>query len=121
MVKRFEMTKEMENALLKANVSEEKISDLQKNGLEIQELSLDDLDAVSGGDGTSTITVNGMEMSALEFNALIMNIHDTCGFQTAYGMFQAFTGDVGVPEYVLRGDMKAILNAYWKLKETHSL
>ena len=88
---------------------------------EIQELSLDDMKLVSGGKGISTITVNGMEMSASEFNAMIMNIHDTCGFQTAYGMFQAFTGDVGVPEYVLRGDMKAILNAYWQLKETGSL
>ena len=49
MAKKFEMTKEMEDALHKANVSEEKIADLRENGFEIQELSLDDLDAVSGG------------------------------------------------------------------------
>ena len=116
-----EISKEMIEALKTAKNSEDVSRILGMDDFDIQKLSLDDLDQVSGGDGVSTITVNGMEMSASEFNALIMNIHDTCGFQTAYGMFQAFTGDVGVPEYVLRGDMKAILNAYWKLKETHSL
>ena len=49
MAKKIELTNEMENILHKANVPGEKIDDLRKNGFEIQELSLDDLDAVSGG------------------------------------------------------------------------
>lgn len=49
MAKKLELTKVMEDALRKANVPEEKIAHLRENGLEIRELSLSDLDAVSGG------------------------------------------------------------------------
>lgn len=49
MAKRIELTKEMEEALKKANVPEEKIEELKEKGFEPEPLSLDDLDAVSGG------------------------------------------------------------------------
>ena len=110
------ISKEMVEALKTAKSPEDVTKILGAEGFDIQKLSLDDLDQVSGG-ADGTITINGITFSESEFNSFILTVYNTSGFTKAYAMFQAYTGSEGLHEYVESGDIDLILYHYWMNRE----
>ena len=118
----MKMTREIEDALRKANVPEDAIAKLGETA-DVETLALEELDGVAGG---AELTVNmGGEMDATqeEFDTLMLMLAEKCGFGTALGVFKQYCGgfmcDETQPGYSWDGSlsdkdkMALILYRYW--------
>ena len=129
MSKKFEIPREIEDALRKANVPEDAITKLGETA-DIQSIPLEALDGVAGG-AQGTVDVGGVEMSADDFNNLFLTLAETCGFDVALDVFKnycgGFTCDLMIPgrsrNTAWNSDkdlMGEVLYRYWAWRETGS-
>ena len=129
MAKKFEIPRELEDALRKANVPEEKIAELGE-AADVQSVPLEALDGVSGGTG-QTVNMGGAEISRAEFDALFLSMAENFGFFTASSIFKqycdGFTCEELQPGHTFntlhctdKDVMGAVLYRYWLWRETGS-
>ena len=132
MEKKFEWSKELEDALRKANIPEEKIAALREKKLQpdVEKLSFDRLDGVSGGT-QQTVDLDGVEVSVEDFNNLFLAMAEVYGFDIALSMFRNYCGGFMCDEmqpgrslntnYNTDKDlMGEVLYRYWCWRETGS-
>ena len=115
------ISNEMVEALKTAKSPEDVSKVLNAEGFDIQELSLDDLEHVSGGftdNHDGTITIEGIVIDEASFNSLFLEIERASGFDVAFNQFCAWTGYD--PHSVDGGSncMDVVLHHFWKKLET---
>ena len=89
MSKNYKLTPELESALRKANVAEEKIAAFEAKDPDVEKLSLDDLDNISGGAAEAPDDYVLYGMTQLEAGRLLQGIVDNFGTDIAISMANA--------------------------------
>ena len=90
----------------------------------MQELSLDDMDKVSGGVSWNTINVCGAEMTQADFNDMMQTLTEQIGFSAAIEFFEDVTGLVrgaavgsGISAKTDKGAMDEVLHGFWYMRK----
>ena len=123
MANKFNLTPEVKEALRKANVSEEKIAAFEAQDSDIEKLSVDDLDVVSGG-GDDGVLFCGKVTPEKDVYDLAMAMVDAYGYDAASAMFCDLTGlnkneanDVHHGGISDRDNMSLLVNRLFKIHE----